>query len=249
MTNDLTCFEALDPTDKSMERAHQLYELTQPEDERIPWAWISGAVGRRRQWRPGRWATHLLLAGPRGEGNKSPAVEGFANALHLPGYGGYLTYVGVDPAARGRGVGARLVELAVKVLEVDACCEGGELPFVVWESRPPAPGEERSGWEAKLGLWRRAGGLWVSGLTLHAVNYSRDDAPPLRLALFLRPVARRAEDFDAAALRQVAAGLLREVYDRGPGEEHYERTLSPESEPQLRPPGEAMGLVVSAESG
>src|SRR5215475_998329 len=129
MTTDLICWEALDPTDESMARARQLYEATQPADERIPWEWISGAVGRRRQWRPGRWATHLLLAAPRGQGKQ---VEGFANALHLPGYGGYLTYVGVDPSSRGRGVGTRLVELAVKVLQVDSWCEGNELPFVVW---------------------------------------------------------------------------------------------------------------------
>jgi GNAT superfamily N-acetyltransferase len=241
---DLTCWETLDPTDASMGRARQLYEATQPIDERIPWEWITGAVGRRKRWRPGRWATHLLLAAPRAEGKGEPGEPvGFANALHLPGYGGYLTYVGVDPAARGRGVGARLVELAVRVLQVDACCEGGELPFVVWESRPPMPGEDRSAWAAKLGLWRRAGALWIDGLTMHAVNYMNEQGPPLRLALFLRPVGRRAEDFDAEALRQVAAGLLTEVYDREPGDEYFAQTLPPGCEPRLRPPGEAMGLA------
>jgi GNAT superfamily N-acetyltransferase len=243
MTNDLICWEALDATDPTLERARELYESTQHPDERIPWDWIRGAVGRRKDWRPGRWGTHLLLAGPRVERKGTPTVEGFANCLHLPGYGGYLTYVGVEPASRGRGIGARLVDLAIKALQVDACCEGGELPFVVWESRPPAPGEDASEWAAKLGLWRRAGALWVSGMTLHAVNYAQKGAPPLRLALFLRPVARRAEEFDSAALREVAAGLLGVVYDRQPGDEHFDRTLPADCRPQLRPVGEALGLV------
>src|SRR5262249_14299239 len=121
----------------------------------------------------------------------------------------------------------------------------GELPFVVWESAPPVAGEDRSAWEAKLGLWRRAGGLWVGGLTLHAVNYTREGAPPLRLALFLRPVARPGGSFDAASLRQGGAGVLGEVYDREPGDEHWTRTLPRDCAPQLRPASEALGLTLA----
>jgi GNAT superfamily N-acetyltransferase len=243
MTTELVCWEALDAAHPTMAQARRLYEATQPLDEQIPYGWISGAVGRRKDWRPGRWATHLHLAGPRGAAKEPETVTGFANSLHLPGYGGYLTYVGVEPAARGRGVGARLVRLAVRALQVDAWCEGGDLPFVVWESRPPSPGEDASAWRAKLGLWRRVGARWVSGLVLHTTNYSRPDAPPLRLALFLLPVARPAEGFDDAALRDVVAGLLGEVYDCEPGDECHSASLPPDRALALRPAEEAEGVV------
>lgn len=241
---DLVCWEALDPDCPSVAQARALYEATQPPDERIPWHWIARSLARRKSWRPGRWAAHLFLAAAR----SAPAtVTGFANALHLPGFGGYLTYVGVDPSQRARGTGSRLVELAVRALRVDSWCEGVELPFVVWESRPPGPGGDRAAWAARLGLWRRAGALWVSGLTLHAVNYERPDAPPLRLALFLRPAARPAADFDADALRAVAAGLLRMVYECDEGGERFARTLPADCRPALRPPDDAAGLTLAGE--
>jgi GNAT superfamily N-acetyltransferase len=150
-------------------------------------------------------------------------------------------YIGVDPARRRSGVGRRLIEVSVRLLQVDACCEGDELPFVVWESRPPQPDDEpgRRGWEARLGLWQRVGARWVSGLTFHAVNYHRRQAAPVPLQLFLLPVDRPAQGFDAAALRQVAAGLLREVYRRQSGDPHYDLTLPPGCSPTLRPADEA----------
>jgi ribosomal protein S18 acetylase RimI-like enzyme len=245
MTSDLICWEALDADDPAVEQARQLYETTQHPDEQIPWPWIRGAIERRADWRPGRWGTHLILAAMRGSKKKHGPVIGFANGLHLPDYGGYLPYIGVDPSVRGRGIGTRLVEAAILAMQFDACCEGNELPFVVWESRPPAVGDEAAieAWRARLGLWRRAGAYWVGGLTFHAVNYKRRQAPPVPLALFLRPVARPAESFDESALRDVAAGLLREVYRRGPGDEHYQRTLPPGCRPVLRPVEEALGLT------
>jgi GNAT superfamily N-acetyltransferase len=245
MTSNLICWEALDPDAPCVEQARLLYESTLHIDERIPWKWITGAVARRPSWRPGRWGTHLILAGPHAKKNAPDRVLGFANALHIPNYGGYLTYVGVDPAARGQGVGTRLVEAAVRAMAFDASCEGSELPFVVWESRPPTPGDELSAreWRAKLGLWRRAGGFWVAGLTFHAVNYMRKDAPAVPLAMFLRPVATPAESFTPDALRDVAAGLLREVYDCDAEDDNYLRTLPPDCVPELRPVDEALGLV------
>ncbi|MGE3799184.1 MAG: GNAT family N-acetyltransferase [Thermomicrobiales bacterium] len=245
MTGDLICWEALDADAPCVEQARHLYETTLHVDERIPWQWITGAVSRRASWRPGRWGTHLILAGPRGEKNSPDHVLGFANALHIPGYGGYLTYLGVDPQARGQGVGTRLVEATVRAMAFDATCEGSELPFVVWESRPPAPGDEASAaaWRAKLGLWRRSGAFWVAGLTFYAVNYMRKNAPAVRLALFLRPVATPATDFTADALREMAAGLMREVYNGVVGDDNYQRTLPPDCAPELRQVDEALGLV------
>jgi hypothetical protein len=79
--NELMCWEALDAAHPTLAQARRLYEATQPLDEQIPWEWISGAVGRRKDWRPGRWATHLHLAGLLGGPKKPETVMGFAKAL------------------------------------------------------------------------------------------------------------------------------------------------------------------------
>ena len=101
--SNLICWEALDADAPCVEQARHLYETTLHIDERIPWKWITSAVARRPSWRPGRWATHLLLAGPPVKKKAPDIVLGFAHILHVPGYGGYLPYVGVDPEARGQG--------------------------------------------------------------------------------------------------------------------------------------------------
>src|SRR4051812_16807026 len=111
--SEFICWEALDPEDPALDRARHLYETTQDDDERIPWEWIAGAVAERARWRPGRWAPHLLLAAPRA-GRRVPV--GFAYGIHLPGYGGYLTYLGVEPGQRSKGVATRLIRLMVQVL-------------------------------------------------------------------------------------------------------------------------------------
>jgi GNAT superfamily N-acetyltransferase len=241
---EIGCWEALDPEATDIEQARQLYDATQPAAERIPWRWIAGAVAGRAAWRPGRWAAHLLLAGRRlGPGRTGPVV-GFAYGIHLPDYGGYATYLGVDPGQRRQGVGSRLLGLLTHVLQVDAGCEGVPLPFVLWESRRPEPGAppaERELWQARLHLFARAGAWWVSGLTLYSPDFHRRGGPPVPLQLFLVPVAMPAEAFDADALRRAAAGLLQEVYGRDQGDPLFDRTLPPGGRPCLRPALEADG--------
>jgi ribosomal protein S18 acetylase RimI-like enzyme len=242
---ELLLWEALDGDDPALEQARRLYEATQAPDEQVPWKWIAGKVEARRRWRPGAWAPHLVLAGPPPVRRTRAVVTGFAYGIHLPRYGGYLSYIGVDPAWRRGGVGRRMVEVLVRLLQADACCEGSELPFVVWESRPPAAHDEagRRNWHARLGLWQRVGAWWVAGLDFHAVNYQRRKAPPVPQLLFLLPLDRPATSFDAAALRQVAVGLLRAVYRRGPGDPHYDRTLPRGCRPTLRPVAEAEAVT------
>lgn len=231
---DVICWEALDPADPIVEEARQLYEETQAPAERIPWEWIAGAVAERAAWRPGDWAPHLLLAAPR---QPRARLAGFAYGIHLPGYGGYATYLGVDPGQRRGGVGTRLLALLKRVLQVDAACEGTPLPFVVWESRQPdaeAPAAEWDLWQARLRLFDRAGAHRVAGLTLLSPNFTRPGGPPVPLQLFLIPVDTPAEAFGPEELRRVAAGLLRGVYRRRPGDRLFEGTLPPDCRPTLR---------------
>jgi GNAT superfamily N-acetyltransferase len=242
---DFICWEALDPASSALGQARRLYEATQPAAERIPWRWIEGAVAERPRWRPGRWAPHLLLAAPRRESRSLREVVGFVYGIHLSGYGGYATYLGVDPAYRRRGLGLRLLRLLVRVFQVDAGCEGTPLPFVIWESRRPdaaAPQAERDLWQARLRLFTRAGAGWISGATLQSPDFHHRGGPPVPLQLFLLPVDVPAEKFGAAALRQAALGLLHEVYGRGEDDPLVARTFASGGEPRLLPAAEARAV-------
>jgi hypothetical protein len=240
--SDLLCWEALDPADPALGVARRLYETTQAADERIPWRWIAGAVAGRAQRRPGGWSPHLLLAAPRlPEGTEGPPC-GFAYGAYIAGYAGYACYLGVEQGQRRRGAGARLLDVLRRLFQVDAACVGAPLPFVIWESRRPArdaPAEEREQWRARVRLFERVGAHWAAGLTLWTPNLARRDGPPVPLQLFLVPGDVPAAAFDAAALRDAAAGLLREVYGREDDDPLLRRTLPPDCRPELRPAADA----------
>jgi hypothetical protein len=250
MTDDpeLLCWEALDPSDPSMETARELYESTQAPDEQIPWEWITGGVANRPSWRPGRWSTHLLLAAPRPRSTTRKAIGkpiGFACGLHAPGLGGYLTYIGVDPTKRGKGIGGRLMFLLRAVLRVDAACSGDELSFIIWESRPPKADDEvgRAIWRSRLRLFERVGAFWVGGVTFRAINYNNRRAPAIPLQLFLWPVGKPAECLDAEELIEVVASLGREVYKLDRDHELMQQSLPKGCRPWLRPVAEASDLT------
>ena len=239
---EIVCWELLDPEDATLAEARRLYETTLDPAERIPWAWIAGAVASRRRWRPGEWSPHLLLAAPRSGRGASARPVGFAYGAHVPGYGGYACYLGVDAEHRGRGAGTRLLRLLIKVFQVDATCEGTPLPFVVWESHRPeadAPVQAWDLWRARVRLFARVGACWISGLTFLAPDFRRRSGPPVPLQLFLIPVETPPEEFDAAALRKVSAGLYRRVYGRRPGDPLFDASLS-STRLQLRPVEEAL---------
>lgn len=90
-------WEALDATDPMTQAASKLYEETLAADERIPWMWIEQSVHDRTKSkpRPGGWSRHLLLAAPEGRQDDPAALAGYVYGALLPGYGGYLCYVGV----------------------------------------------------------------------------------------------------------------------------------------------------------
>jgi ribosomal protein S18 acetylase RimI-like enzyme len=234
----VVCWEALDPGDPSLEQARQLYESTLDPAERIPWRWIADAVSARAGWRPGGWSPHLLLAAPRRKRGAPGPVVGFAYGIHVPDYGGYACYLGVDPGQRRRGVGKRLLRLLIQVLRVDAACEGTALPFVVWESRQPpddAPEEQWALWRVRLRLFERVGAWWIAGLTFMAPSFARGRERAVPLQLFLVPVDAAPDEFDVDRLRQVAAGLMRRVYGRNAGDSLFDETLCPTCRPTLQP--------------
>jgi GNAT superfamily N-acetyltransferase len=217
-------WEARDPADPGVVAARHLYEALIDPAERIPWEWIEGAVGSVH--RRGDWRSHLLLAGD------ADAPEGFAYGSLVPGLGGYISYLAVTPSRRRRGAGTALLRGMIDALRADAARAGESLPFVLWESRPATADGV---WEARLRLFARVGAWHISGLTFQAPSFAAPPAGPVPLQLFLVPVDRPAESFDARALRAVAAGLMTRVYRRRPGDPLYERTLPPDCRPELRP--------------
>lgn len=236
------CFEALSVRDPLVRAAERLYEQTQHPDERIPWGWIARSVKGRSCWRPGSWGKHLLVATPADRPTDPDALAGFAYGVHLPGYGGYVCYVGVDEKFRKRGVGTRLYHQMFRVLAADACAVDEPLPFVVWESHKPGPDAPEADWElwgARVRLFEKVGGLWIDGLELMTPNCAVEDGPPVPLQLFVKPVDLPAAAFDADRLKRVAAGLLERVYKARPGDPLHAATLPPGCEPRLRPAAEA----------
>src|SRR5262245_57408606 len=180
--------DLVDPDDPILPAARALYESVLEENERIPWEWLARTPDRLRTWRPGQRRPHLVVAVPSDEPNRP---VGFGYGVYLPGYGGYVCYLGVDPAARGRGIGRKLFEFLFERIAVAAQLSSAQLPFIIWESHRPS---DRGLWAARMRVFARVGGLWARGLEMHTPNYMRDDAPPVRLHVFVRPWDQPATD-------------------------------------------------------
>ncbi|MCS7022135.1 MAG: GNAT family N-acetyltransferase [Gemmataceae bacterium] len=239
-------WETFDVNDPLTQAAGDLYEKTLAPEERIPWIWIEKAVeGRRRRKRHfhNEWTKHLLLAALESELEYQPRLAGYAYGAYLPGFGGYLCYLGVADWARRLGVGTRLMEQFIRQMAVDAGELGEPLPFVLWESRRPELADPEPAWQlwtARMRLFHRVGGWWIEGVNLLTPNFAADDegeedADPVPLQVFLRPVDEPATAFDSERLRQIVARLQQTVYRRGPGDELFDQTLPPGCQPRLRP--------------
>jgi len=205
-----------------------LYETQLDAAERVPWAWIERGITHRTDWTPGKTNKHFLVATtPAGK------LAGFIFAMYLPGYGGYVSYVAVDPAYRGRGVAKKLFRQAFQVLRVDATACDEPMPLVIWESHHPGPGAEAL-WKARIKLFAHVGGYRIDGVTLPSPNWLDESAPDVPLQLFLAPMDEPRENFDSLRVKQAVEGLLRRVYQTEPGQRTYEATLTPHCHPRLR---------------
>ena len=231
---EIVCREILDPDDPVLPLARVIYETTLDEDERIPWEWLAHTPERRRGWRPGRRRSHLVVATPQDGPNRA---VGFGYGAFLPGYGGYVCYMGVEPAARGRGAGTLLFRFLFRLIDSAARISAVPLPFIIWESHRPA---DPALWAARLRVFDKVGGCWIRGAEMLTPNYMRDDAPPVRLQLFIRPWADPPEAFDADRLRAAVAGLYDQIYRIPPDDPLRRDTLDGMVNPRLIPAVEAL---------
>ncbi|MDB5313166.1 MAG: hypothetical protein JWO38_7368 [Gemmataceae bacterium] len=235
-SDNIVCWEAVKATDPMIRAAGQLYEQTLAPNERIPWIWIEKAIEGGAK--PGGWRKHLLLAAPEGRTNDPQGLAGYVYGAFIPGYGGYLCYVGVAEWARRMGVGTRLYEAFFRAMEADARAAEEPLPFVIWESHRPgfeAPAADRALWDARVRLFDRVGGLWVEGVDFLSPNFAEDDGEPVPFQLFVKPVDRPAVGFNELRLRGVIHGLHERVYRIDEGDALYEGTLTPGCHPRLVP--------------
>lgn len=236
----IVCWEPADVTSPMIRAAGRLYEQTLDPDERIPWVWIERSVANReRPTGPTRdWVKHLILAAPAGRTDDPTALAGYVYGAFIPGYGGYLCYVGVADWARRLGVGTALFQAFFAAVRADAKAAGEPLPFAIWESHRPE--DDGALWTARTRLFERVGGYWVEGIDFLSPNFaSDDDLAAVPLQLFVKPEEEPLASFDADRLRGVIAGLHEEVYRNEPGDPHYEDTLTPDCDPRLVPATDA----------
>jgi GNAT superfamily N-acetyltransferase len=234
LTTETVCREILETDDPVLPAARDLYEGTLDEAERIPWQWLASTPERRSNWRPGRRRPHLVVATPKDEPNHP---VGFGYGAFLPGYGGYVCYLGVDPAARGRGIGTQLFRFLFQLIDSAARISAVPLPLMIWESHKP---DDPALWAARLRLFDKVGGLWIRGVEMLTPNYMRPKAGPVPLHLFIRSWGDPATAFDADRLRAAVNGLYDQIYHISPDDPLRRDTLDGMVNPGLVPTVEAL---------
>jgi GNAT superfamily N-acetyltransferase len=222
------CWEPSDIGTPVLTAVQNLYERTIDADERIPWMWIERAVVERNLRRPLGWVKRLIVAFDSPNIEDPSSVVGFAYGAFIPGYGGYVCYVGVSETARGLGVGRRLFESMFQSFQADAALANESLPFVIWESRRPEVTESSARhelWTARERLFSRVGGYWMDGVELYAPDYSdeeRETAVPLQV--FVKPMSETVNSLTSERLQAMVRELLERVYHEKPGSVYYDLT-------------------------
>lgn len=241
----IECHELTSPDSNILNSARRLYESTLHACERIPWESIERTIWTKATGSSACWNRHLLIA----HDPASPRdVLGYLVATFFPGYAGYVSYMGVDHRARGRGVGTMLYRSAIQHLGHDAELVDETLPCVVWESLPPDDVTERTNWNARTSLFQRVGAYWVEGIKLWTPDYDAGYGS-VPYQLFVRPVSREASHFTPGRLRKLVHDHYRRIYRQHPGDDHYDLTFAEHPQPRLRPAQEAWGAPPVEEFG
>ena len=228
LTDEVVCREITKSADPILPHIQALYDSTQHADERVPWAWVSGSLNNRSK--PGGPTRHLMLAEAGGQ------LAGFVMGVYLPGYGGYVSYLGVDPTHRGRGIGVALFESLFARFNFDAIHAAEPLPFAVWESKQPAADAtetEQATWAARLRLFGKVGARRIDGVELHTPNYTMPEKPGPVLQLFVKPMSWPAESLTPTRLKVIAEGVMSRVYKLDRADELWQRTFGFEPEMSL----------------
>jgi hypothetical protein len=240
-TINQVCWEILHPMDPVLIDIKRLYESTQKVEEQIPWEWIERSISRKAEWEPGRWSPHLIVSADGNERDISP-ISGFIYGGHLPGFGGYVSYIGVNPIQRKRGTGTMLYQHLFPLLTEDAQLNNEPLDFVLWESRKPDfedPEHEWQLWSARMNLFSRVGGYWIEGIDFQSPNYIEEDGDAVELQLFLTPMEKGLSWFDSHRLKEIAGNLHQQIYRHDPDDPLYIDTFPPGRIPRLVSPSEA----------
>jgi GNAT superfamily N-acetyltransferase len=233
-TDTVLCREILEADDPVLPAARALYESTLEEAERIPWEWLDRTPARRRDWKPGQRRSHLIVAMER---DRTTEPIGFGYGAFLPGFGGYVCYMGVNPSVRGRGIGTQLFQFLFELIDEAAQLSKMALPLIVWESHRP---DDDALWAARVRVFDRVGGLWAKGIELVTPNYMQPEQSPVRLQLFVRPTDESRERLDAGRLRDVIRGLYQQVYHIPPDDPLHRMTMAKSVNPRLVPAVEAL---------
>jgi GNAT superfamily N-acetyltransferase len=254
MNQQITCFELNRPDRMILAAARMLYENTLDHAERIPWTSLERPIWGKAIGEIKSWNQHLILAGETEHPND---LLGYLAATYLPGFGGYVSYMGVHERSRGKGVGRLLYEKAFEVLKKDAELVDEELSFVIWESHSPDEDESIENWQARAKLFDRLGACWIDGIELWSPDYSREYSM-IPYQLFLKPFGKdgntlrnsahselkvASNKFSPGRLRKIVHDHYRRVYFQKPGGELYDRTFAIHPSPRLRPAIEASEIL------
>ena len=185
---------------------------------------------------------------PRAAGRSGGARGVRLRRARCRSYGGYLCYIGVADWARRMGVGTRLYDQFFRQMAVDAGELGEPLPFVIWESHRPDGRRARErlgavdGTDASCSI-ASAGSGWRAWTSCRRTSRPtrRTMPPPVPLQLFIKPMDEPEGAFDAERLKQVVAGLHREVYHNEPGDDP--RPHAPARRPAAPASREAGGVA------
>ena len=249
----IVVWEAFDVADPMTQAAGDLYEKTLPVDERIPWIWIEKSVESRTKTKPGKadgWTKHLLLAAPENRVDDPAALAGYVYGALIPN----LRRLPLLHRRRRLGPPHGRRHAPVRsVLPADGggCGRTRRAVAVRDLGEPPARSPTRRRATGTCGRRGRSSSIASAGTGWRASTScrrtSRSEEETMRRRCRCSCSSSRSRDpagaFDGDRLKQIVAGLHREVYQNEPGDPLHDRTLPPDC-PAAPAPAKLAGLPI-----